>query len=140
MSRKAATCRQRAARTRAILRAYAQGERQESIAARLGCSLATVSKTLGRMGARRPKADLVAELVKRTRARARDLEYRSLQSERMRAHWNDPEARARRLILGEDPRGREDYLLLAGEMGAAYAREAMGLPPRGRRTAQGVAG
>lgn len=114
-------------RNTALVAAYKAGKPIEHIAADHNISGKRVWVILGRegvLGTREERRARHREINRRNQAKP---EVKARKSETMRRHWRTNPNMGKAMLFANDPDRREEYLLLRTAMGAAYARQAMGL-------------
>ena len=115
-------------RNAAIAADYKAGESLPCIAARYGLSPSRISYIALAQGVRFTGIEQARRIGSQGAANSRTAIVRERISQTVKQRWADGTLRGgRRRLFADDPARREDYLNLRSAMGAAYARQAMGV-------------
>lgn len=121
------TNQRKAARNAEIIRAYHAGATMTELARVHGVCISRVSKIIRDEGGRLPPEERARRHREATIKAMADPETRAKIRTAITARWADAKWAGRRMILGDDPERREDYLALRTAYGAAEAKRMMGL-------------
>ena len=114
-------------RNAAMLADYNAGAWVPDIAAKYGIYHTGCYRILRRLGAFDDPASVVGRVKLRNQIIGQSERVRRRKSETMLARWRSGAMTGKPFIFGDDPERRKNYLALRSAMGAAYARQAMGV-------------
>lgn len=114
-------------RNAALVRRFLAGATLAELATRYGISQPCVCRIVARAGHKRTEEQRRARLSEMSRRMNADPVIKARKSAVMKAYYAQGRVGPKRPIFEHDPQKREEYLTLREAMGAAYARQAMGL-------------
>lgn len=119
--------RRKTLRNRQLVEAYRGGASCSALAEKFGISQSRAYVIVKQSGVALSTEERSRRQAANSRRLMADAAHRAKISEGLRAYWAAGGKAGRKAIFADEPEKRDEYLLLRGYGGAAYARERMGL-------------